>query len=67
MEVDAFLVLVLALYDVRLLGGWVLLIGAARYLLVAAGWLLPWLRGPVPPRPGARRRPLSRAWRRPSR
>jgi len=50
MEVDAFLVLVLALYDVRLLGGWVLLIGAARYLFVAAGWLLPWLRGPVPPR-----------------
>src|SRR6476469_3357374 len=51
MEVDAFLVLVLALYDVRLLGGWVLLIGAARYLFVAAGWLLPWLRAPgTPPR-----------------
>ncbi|HEY5881451.1 MAG TPA: CDP-alcohol phosphatidyltransferase family protein, partial [Nakamurella sp.] len=41
MEVDAFLVLVLALYDVRLLGGWVLLIGAARYLFVAAGWVWP--------------------------
>ncbi len=50
MEVDAFLVLVLSAYDVRLLGGWVLLIGAARYLFVAAGWLLPWLRGPTPPR-----------------
>ncbi len=50
MEVDAFLVLVLALYDVRLLGGWVLLIGAARYLLVAAGWVWPWLNGPTPPR-----------------
>lgn len=50
MEVDAFLVLVLALYDVRLLGGWVLLIGLARYLLVAAGWVLPWLTGPTPPR-----------------
>lgn len=50
MEVDAFLVLVLALYDVRLLGGWVLLIGLARYLLVAAGWVWPWLTGPTPPR-----------------
>ncbi len=50
MEVDAFLVLVLALYDVRLLGGWVLLIGLARYLLVAAGWVLPWLTGPAPAR-----------------
>ena len=29
MEVDAFLVLVLSVYDVRLLGGWVLLIGLA--------------------------------------
>ncbi|HEY5882702.1 MAG TPA: CDP-alcohol phosphatidyltransferase family protein, partial [Nakamurella sp.] len=50
MEVDAFLVLVLALYDVRLLGGWVLLIGAARYLFVAAGWVWPGLRDPTPPR-----------------
>jgi phosphatidylglycerophosphate synthase len=50
MEVDAFLVLVLALYDVRLLGSWVLLIGLARYLFVAAGWLLPWLGEPTPPR-----------------
>ncbi|WP_395729552.1 CDP-alcohol phosphatidyltransferase family protein [Nakamurella sp.] len=50
MEVDAFLVLVLALYDVRLLGTWVLLIGLARYLLVAAGWVRPWLTGPTPPR-----------------
>ena len=50
MEVDAFLVLVLASYDVRLLGGWVLLIGLARYVLMAAGWVLPWLNGPTPPR-----------------
>jgi phosphatidylglycerophosphate synthase len=50
MEVDAFLVLVLALYDVRLLGGWVLLIGLARYLLVAAEWVWPWLGDPTPPR-----------------
>ncbi|HEY7813029.1 MAG TPA: CDP-alcohol phosphatidyltransferase family protein, partial [Nakamurella sp.] len=50
MEVDAVLLLVLAVYDVRLLGGWVLLIGAARYLFVAASWVWPWLRGPTPPR-----------------
>ncbi len=50
MEVDSFLVLVLAVYDVRLLGGWVLAIGAARYLFVAASWVLPWLRSPAPPR-----------------
>ena len=50
MEVDAFLILVLSVYDVRLLGGWVLAIGAARYLYVAAGWILPWLGRPVPPR-----------------
>jgi hypothetical protein len=28
----------------------VLIIGAARYAYGAAGWLLPWLRGPLPPR-----------------
>lgn len=50
MEVDAALVLVLALYDVRLLGAWVLLIGLARYLLLGAGWVWPWLTGPTPPR-----------------
>ena len=50
MEVDAVLLLVLSVYDVRLLGGWVLLIGAARYLFVAASWVWPWLRGPTPPR-----------------
>jgi len=50
MEVDAFLVLVLSIYDVRLIGGWVLAIGAARYLFVAASWVLPWLRRTAPPR-----------------
>src|SRR6478735_12130274 len=51
MEVDAFLILVLSVYDVRLIGSWVLAIGGARYLFVAAGWVLPWLRGPgAPPR-----------------
>ena len=50
MEVDAFLILVLSVYVARSVGPWVLAIGAARYAFVAAGWLLPWLRGPAPPR-----------------
>ena len=50
MEVDAFLILVLSVYVARSTGGWVLAIGAARYAFVAAGWLLPWLRGSLPPR-----------------
>jgi phosphatidylglycerophosphate synthase len=51
MEVDAFLILVLSLYVARSAGWWVLLIGAARYLFVAAGRAMPWLRGPAPARP----------------
>ena len=31
-------------------GGWVLIIGAARYALLLAGWLIPWLAAPLPPR-----------------
>ena len=31
-------------------GSWVLLIGAARYALLLAGWLIPWLAAPLPPR-----------------
>ena len=50
MEVDAFLILVLSVQVARELGPWVLLIGAARYLLLVAGRLLPWLRATVPPR-----------------
>ena len=50
MEVDAFLILVLSVYVARAEGGWVLAIGAARYVFVVAGWLLPWLRGTVQPR-----------------
>ena len=50
-EVDAFLILVLSLYVAHSTGQWwVLLIGAARYAYGAAGWLLPWLRGSLPPR-----------------
>jgi phosphatidylglycerophosphate synthase len=50
MEVDAFLILVLSVYVERSAGAWVLLIGAARYALLAAGWVQPWLRRPAPPR-----------------
>jgi hypothetical protein len=31
-------------------GWWVLAIGAMRYVYVVAGWALPWLRRPTPPR-----------------
>jgi phosphatidylglycerophosphate synthase len=51
MEVDAFLILVLSAYVAPVAGWWVLLIGAARYLLLAAGHALPWLHGELPPRP----------------
>jgi phosphatidylglycerophosphate synthase len=49
-EVDAFLIFVLSVYVARSAGGWVLAIGAARYAFLAAGWLLPWMRAPLPPR-----------------
>jgi phosphatidylglycerophosphate synthase len=51
MEVDAFLILVLSVYVAPSLGAWVLLIGAMRYAFVVAGWMLSWLRRPLPPRP----------------
>ena len=50
MEVDAFLILVLSAYAAGPVGAWVLAIGLMRYAYGAAGWILPWLRGPVPPR-----------------
>ena len=49
-EVDAFLILILSVYVARSAGAWVLAIGAARYAFLAAGYLLPWLRAPLPPR-----------------
>ena len=51
METDALLILVLAVLAWQLgrAGIWVLLSGLLRYLFVGAGWLLPWLRGPLPP------------------
>ena len=49
-EVDAFLILVLSVYVARSAGAWVLAIGAARYAFLVAGWPLPWMREPLPPR-----------------
>jgi phosphatidylglycerophosphate synthase len=50
MEVDAFLILVLCVAVTRQFGAWTLAIGAMRYAFVAATWLLPWMRGTLPPR-----------------
>ncbi|HEY6276319.1 MAG TPA: CDP-alcohol phosphatidyltransferase family protein [Streptosporangiaceae bacterium] len=49
-EVDAFLILLLSIAVSRDYGDWVLVIGAARYALLLAGWLIPWLAAPLPPR-----------------
>jgi phosphatidylglycerophosphate synthase len=49
-EVDAFLILVLSIAVARDYGGWVLAIGAARYVLLVAGWAVRWLAAPLPPR-----------------
>ncbi|NIH80649.1 CDP-alcohol phosphatidyltransferase family protein [Amycolatopsis viridis] len=49
LEADAVLILVLCVPVAVVLGPWVLLIGAMRYAFVAAGWVLPWLRGPLAP------------------
>src|SRR5512146_1777648 len=49
-EVDAFLILLLSIAVSEVYGSWVLVIGAARYALLLAGWLIPWLAAPLPPR-----------------
>ena len=49
-EVDAFLILLLSIVVAQDYGGWVLAIGAARYALLLAGRLIPWLAAPLPPR-----------------
>ena len=51
METDVFLVLALSVlaWQYGKAGPWVLLCGLMRYLFVAAGWLWPWLRGPLSP------------------
>jgi phosphatidylglycerophosphate synthase len=48
MEVDAFLILVLSVYVAAQVGPWALAIGLMRYVFIAAGRLLAWLREPVP-------------------
>lgn len=50
MEVDSFLVLVLSVYAGDRFGWWVVLLGAYRYLFVAASWALPWMTAALPPR-----------------
>lgn len=50
MEVDAYLMLILSVFDARTLGWWILAIGLMRYAFVAVGWVAPWLRGALPPR-----------------
>jgi phosphatidylglycerophosphate synthase len=49
-EADAFLILLLSIIVSQDYGSWVLVIGAARYALLLAGWLIPWLAAPLPPR-----------------
>jgi phosphatidylglycerophosphate synthase len=49
MEVDAFLILVLSADVALQVGFWVLAIGLMRYVFVAAGRVVPWLRAPIPP------------------
>ena len=49
-EVDAFLILVLSIEVAPSAGAWVLVIGLARYAFFAAGWVLPWMRAPLPRR-----------------
>ncbi|WP_133900574.1 CDP-alcohol phosphatidyltransferase [Actinophytocola oryzae] len=48
-EVDAFLVLALSAFVATRLGVWVMAIGLAHYLLLAAGRWFTWLRGDLPP------------------
>jgi phosphatidylglycerophosphate synthase len=49
-EVDAFLILVLAVYVAPSAGVWVLAIGLARYVFLAGEWLLEWMSAPLPRR-----------------
>jgi phosphatidylglycerophosphate synthase len=47
-EVDAFLILLLSIVVSQDYGSWVLAIGAARYVFLLAGLLIPWLAAPLP-------------------
>jgi phosphatidylglycerophosphate synthase len=48
--VDALLILVLSVDVARVSGWWVLTMGAARYAVLAASVVAPWLRAGVAPR-----------------
>ncbi len=50
MEIDSVLVAVLSLHVAPAVGIWVLALGGMRYAFVAAGWALPWMCRPLPPR-----------------
>lgn len=50
METDAFLILVLSVGVAPVVGSWVLLVGLARYLFVAASWVWPWMGRRLPTR-----------------
>lgn len=49
MEIDALLIMVLSLlaWQYGKAGAWILASGLLRYVFVAAGWLLPWMRAPL--------------------
>lgn len=49
-EVDAFLILLLSIGVSQHYGSWVLVIGAARYVLLLASWVVAWLAAPLPAR-----------------
>jgi phosphatidylglycerophosphate synthase len=51
LEVDALLILGLSVlvWDYDKAGVWVMLSGLLRYLFIAAGWALTWMRQPLPP------------------
>ncbi len=51
METDAFFILVLSALVWRsgVAGAWILAAGGLRYLFVAAGWVLRWMRAPLSP------------------
>ena len=51
MEIDALLIQTLAIlvWQHGKAGAWVLVSGLVRYVFVAAGWTLPWMRAPLTP------------------
>jgi phosphatidylglycerophosphate synthase len=51
METDAFFILALSVlvWSTGNAGPWTVTAGSLRYLFVAAGWVLPWMRAPLSP------------------